>query len=149
MKTKIKKITLNKKSKYYEDYIQWEMEFDTFKVSHIQLGRVKPAGYERFSHYFTFHIKDFFDNKTYGDRKNPTFLSFKSLFKGFKNDFSELWKGIKYNTFKSPTKRYYYEFVGIINGEYYKNQLYTMDMDKIENDSCEMQGLFLYEMEGE
>ena len=45
MKTKIKKITLNKKSKYYEDYIQYEMEFDTFEISHIQLGYVKPSGY--------------------------------------------------------------------------------------------------------
>ena len=146
METKIKKITLNKKSEYYEDYIQWEMEFDTFEVSHIQLGRVKPAGYKPYYHSFTFHIKDFFDNKTYGNRKNPTFLSLKSLFKGFKNDFSGLWKGIKYNTFKSPIKRYCYEFVGIINGEYYKNQLHTMNMDSIEEYSSEMQGLFLYEM---
>ena len=47
METKIKRITLNKKSKYYEEYIQWEMEFDTFEVSHIQLGSVKPSGYNK------------------------------------------------------------------------------------------------------
>ena len=145
METKIKKITLNKKSKYYEDYIQYEMEFDTFEVSHIQLGFVKPSGYKRYHHSFIFHIKDFFDRKYYGDKRNSSFLNFKDLFKGLKRDFSGLWKGIKFNTFKSPTKRYYYEFVGIINGEYYKNQLYTMSMDDIEEYSSEMQGLFIYE----
>ena len=146
MKTKIKKITLNKKSKYYEDYIQYEMEFDTFEISHIQLGYVKPSGYEKQFHNFTFHIKDFFD-KYYGGKRNSSFLNFKDLFRGLKNDFSGLWKGIRFNTFKSPTKRYYHEFVGIINGEYYENQLYTMSMDEIEEYSIEMQGLFLYEME--
>ena len=146
MQTKIKKITLNKKSKFYENYIQYEMEFDTFEISHIQLGYVKPSGYERYYHSFMFHIKDFFD-KYYGDHKNSSFLNFKHLFKGFKRDFSGLWKGIKYNTFKSPTKRYYYEFVGIINGELYKNQLHTMSMDTIEVHSAEMEDLFLYKME--
>ena len=48
MQTKIKSITLNKKSKYYDEYTEWELEFDTFAISHIQLGYIKPSGYNKY-----------------------------------------------------------------------------------------------------
>ena len=152
MKTKIKSITLNTESEHYEDYSEHNATFHKFIISHCQLSTKQPSGYEKYYHNITYHIKDFFKYKCYGN-KNSAFFDIKRLIKGLKYDIQSVWNQIRHNIFTSKIDRYNYELVGVVYGlydkqpEHDKGVFWTYPLNHLEMESYEMDDLFIIELE--
>ena len=148
MQNKIKRITLNKKSRHYDNYICHEMDFNTFDVMHLQKTLKKPLRHKEFYYHFKFTISDFFKYKSFGKR-NKEFLNLKILIKRTYEDLKNLYKTIIVNLFSSKVIKYEYDLVGIVNTELYADSLYSFNIDHFMEYQIflEMEDIFIIDYE--
>ena len=158
MKTKIKKIIMNKEHELYDDYGNCcHPVFDKLIVTSYQVTRKRYSCNENKYYHFKFHLKDFFTkwrwkNDPKHKCKNEEFFNFKVLYKCLKSDFKGLKNKLKDIFLLDKNQTFYdYSYTGLAYGDYYDGQIVTIDEEDLsfEQEYCKdyKDKLFTFELE--